>query len=225
MNRDAILHIPMSEYGYGIDEKRVSFRIRTGRDDISTCTLFYGDRSCRNNPVDFFPVDMKKVAFSSCFDWYEAEFESPFNRICYYFRLVDKEGNSILYYGDSFENDISINRSEYYQLPYNHRADGVDIPSWAEDAVVYNIFPDSFATGRNYISSLPSSLLYKGYECKGARGGNIKGIRENLDYIENLGFNTIYLNPIFVAGEYHKYDLIAASLLLQVASDRPEAFI
>ena len=63
MNRDAILHIPMSEYGYGIDEKRVSFRIRTGRDDISTCTLFYGDRSCRNNPVDFFPVDMKKVAF------------------------------------------------------------------------------------------------------------------------------------------------------------------
>ena len=208
MNRDAILHIPMSEYGYGIDEKRVSFRIRTGRDDISTCTLFYGDRSCRNNPVDFFPVDMKKVAFSSCFDWYEAEFESRFNRICYYFRLVDKEGNSILYYGDSFENDISINRSEYYQLPYNHRADRVDIPSWAEDAVVYNIFPDSFATGRNYISSLPSSLLYKGYECKGARGGNIKGIRENLDYIWNLGFNTIYLNPIFVAGEYHKYDLI-----------------
>ena len=103
---------------------------------------------------------------------------------------------------------VLINRSEYFQLPFNHRADRLQIPSWAKDAVVYNIFPDSFATGKGFISSKETSASYNGYSIKGLRGGTIKGIRENLDYIETLGFNTIYLNPIFVAGEYHKYDTI-----------------
>ena len=39
-------------------------------------------------------------------------------------------------------------------------------------------------------------------------GGTIPGITENLDYIAQLGFNCIYLNPLFVAGEYHKYDIL-----------------
>ncbi len=208
MKKEAILHIPMSEYAFGLDDHRVSIRLRTGRDDIASCTLFYGDRASRNNPVDFFPVPMTKVAFSSLFDYYEAEFTCPYTRILYYFSLSDKEGETILYYGDAFEREESQNRSDYFQLPYNHRADRAEVPSWAKDAIVYNIFPDSFASCRGFISSCPSSLLYEGKECKGKLGGKLKGILENLDYIESLGFNTIYLNPIFVAGEYHKYDLI-----------------
>lgn len=39
-------------------------------------------------------------------------------------------------------------------------------------------------------------------------GGTIRGVTENLDYLADLGVNCIYLNPIFAAGEYHKYDLI-----------------
>ena len=208
MKKEAILHIPMSEYAYALDDKRVVFRIRTERDDIASCTLYYGDRACRNNPVDFYSIEMKKVAYSKLFDWYEVEFESKYNRICYYFQLVDNNGESTLYYGDVFEKERSINRSEYFQLPYNHRSDRVEIPSWAKDAVVYNIFPDSFATGKEFISLEETSVCCNGYKSKGLNGGTIKGIRENLDYIEELGFNTIYLNPIFVAGEYHKYDTI-----------------
>lgn len=34
------------------------------------------------------------------------------------------------------------------------------------------------------------------------------GIADNVDYLEELGVNCVYLNPIFVAGEYHKYDLL-----------------
>lgn len=129
MKREAILHIPMSEHAYGIDEDRVSFRIRTAKDDLVSCTLYYGDRSCRKNPVDFFPIEMKRVAFSEEFDWYEAVFESRFKRICYYFELKDSEGESVFYYGGFFEKELSISRSDYFQLPYNHRADRVDIPS------------------------------------------------------------------------------------------------
>ena len=39
-------------------------------------------------------------------------------------------------------------------------------------------------------------------------GGTIKGITENVDYLKKLGVNGIYINPIFAAGAYHKYDLI-----------------
>ena len=44
--------------------------------------------------------------------------------------------------------------------------------------------------------------------CKNHLGGTLKGICENLDYIEKLGINCIYLNPIFEAASYHKYDTI-----------------
>ena len=44
--------------------------------------------------------------------------------------------------------------------------------------------------------------------CKNHLGGTLKGICENLDYITKLGINCIYLNPIFEAASYHKYDTI-----------------
>ena len=37
-------------------------------------------------------------------------------------------------------------------------------------------------------------------------GGNIKGIISKLDYLQNLGVTTIYLNPISLANSSHKYD-------------------
>lgn len=37
-------------------------------------------------------------------------------------------------------------------------------------------------------------------------GGDLKGIEDKLDYIKGLGFDTIYLNPIFKARSNHRYD-------------------
>ena len=37
-------------------------------------------------------------------------------------------------------------------------------------------------------------------------GGDLKGIQDKLDYIQGLGFDTIYLNPIFKARSNHGYD-------------------
>ena len=37
-------------------------------------------------------------------------------------------------------------------------------------------------------------------------GGDLKGVQDKLDYIKNLGFDTIYLNPIFKARSNHRYD-------------------
>lgn len=77
-----------------------------------------------------------------------------------------------------------------------------------QDAIVYNIFPDSFATAEGMITGQPTVFSWKGESVRGKLGGTIRGIMENLAYIKDMGFNCIYMNPIFVAGEYHKYDLI-----------------
>lgn len=208
MKYEAILHIPMSQYAFGLDETHVVFRLRAARDDLKSCTLIYGDRSCRRTPVDYFYAEMEKVCQDNLFDWWEVTLETRLKRLCYGFRLVDQVDGSTLYYGDQFNDALTDDRSEYFQLPYNHRADRADIPAWMQDAIVYNIFPDSFATAEGMITGQPTVFSWKGESVRGKLGGTILGIMENLAYIKDMGFNCIYMNPIFVAGEYHKYDLI-----------------
>ncbi len=207
IKREAILHQPMSNFAHGIDEQNLVFRLRAAKDNLSSCRLFYGDTACRVNPVLFTPVDMEKVASSELFDWFEVTLKSPYRRVCYYFELTAGE-ETALYYGDLFYNYVASERSEYYKLPYNRREDIADVPDWLKNAVIYNIFPDSFASGAREISNTPCEKELDGNVVRGKRGGTINGIRENLDYIAGLGFNCIYLNPIFAAGEYHKYDLL-----------------
>ena len=162
MNRSAILHIPMSQYAYGTDETHVTIRLRTGRDDIKKCVLYYGDRSCRMTPVIFSKEEMHCVAQTELFDFFEVELENPYKRLCYYFEL-ENERERVLYYGDQFADEPVDDRSEYYQLPFNHRADIVTPPAWAKDAIIYNIFPDSFASDEK-------SIVRSGMEIKNENG-------------------------------------------------------
>ena len=53
MKQDAVLHIPMSEYCCGLDERRIVYRLRCARDDLKHVTLFYADTACRVNPILF----------------------------------------------------------------------------------------------------------------------------------------------------------------------------
>lgn len=207
MNRSAVLHIPLSEYAYGIDEEHVTFRLRCGRDELTQCFIHYGDRACRQTPVIFTGQEMTVVASDEYFDYYEITLDHPYQRINYYFELVS-EDERVLYYGDCFMEECVDDRSEYYQFPFNHRADLVSPPKWAADAIIYNIFPDSFASGKEYISGTSAQKEVNGEISRGKLGGTIRGIAENVTYIKELGFNAIYINPIFTAGEYHKYDLL-----------------
>lgn len=207
MNRSAVLHIPMSQYVYGIDEKHVMIRLRAGRGDLKTCRLYYGDRACRMTPVLFTAKEMQVEARTEEFDYWQVELTDPYRRLCYYF-LLDDGNEQSLYYGDRFTKETVDDRSEYYQLPFNHRADIVASPQWVQDTVIYNIFPDSFATGHRFISGMETERDYGQEKVHGKLGGTIKGITENIDYLTELGVNAIYINPIFAAGEYHKYDLV-----------------
>ena len=207
MRKDAIFHRPMSEYAFGLDEGTTVFRLRCGAGELSECVLWHGDTACPETPVPFYRQQMRLVQHGENCDWWEAELSGPCHRLYYYFELSGS-GERLFYSGGLFLTEPSADRSQYFKLPFNHRADLARVPDWAADAVVYNIFPDSFASGRRKISGCGEALEFAGAESFSRLGGTIRGIAESLDYIAGLGANCLYLNPIFAAGQYHKYDTI-----------------
>jgi cyclomaltodextrinase / maltogenic alpha-amylase / neopullulanase len=109
-------------------------------------------------------------------------------------------------------------------------------PEWAQDAIYYYIFPERFRNGDRtndptpgvdtYVGDLPvekhSSWIDPGPFVPGTDrdgqdgddehfnndfyGGDLQGIIDKLDYIADLGANTLYINPIFESPSNHKYD-------------------
>lgn len=217
IDQAAVLHIPLSQYAFATSKQGLTIRLRAGRGDLDTCTLYYGDRVCKSTPIEFTPVSMKICAVEEYFDYYEAHIDTEFCRVCYYF-LLKREDEWTYYYGDCFtsnlpdqwvEGHVVDGRSQYYQYPFILRDEIPDVPEWFKTSVVYNIFPDSFANGPRRLDLTPrEKRLENGLLTRSRLGGTIKGITENLDYIENMGFTCLYLNPIFTAGEYHKYDIL-----------------
>lgn len=207
MKLDAILHIPMSEYCHGLDETHIVYRLRSARGDLKRVTLYYGDTACRVTPIVFTPVAMALAASDLYHDYWEVIVDSPYDRVYYYFEM-DDGSQTKLYYGDIFTDHLVDDRSQYFKLPFNHRADIARVPGWVHDAVVYNIFPDSFATAHEYISRKPTKREHCGKTVQGKLGGTLRGISENVDHLKDMGINCVYINPIFAAGEYHKYDLL-----------------
>ena len=207
MKLDAVFHQPMSEYCHGLDETHIVYRLRCARGDLKRVTLHYGDTACRVTPIVFTPVDMEIAASDLFHDYWQVIVPSPYERVYYYFTLDDGKETK-LYYGFVFTDRLVDDRSQYFKLPFNHRADIVRVPDWVQDAVVYNIFPDSFATSQGYIAQAPTEKNFRGEKAHGKLGGTLRGVTENVGYLKELGVNCVYLNPIFAAGEYHKYDLL-----------------
>lgn len=218
MNKSAVLHIPMSQYAFPLSEDAFTIRLRAGREDLDSCLLFWGDRACVSSPVRFSSAPMEVRFQDSLFEFYEITLMPCPRRICYYFQLT-KGTEQLYYYAGTFHTDLPDlimedgfvveGRSEYDQYPYILRSEIPALPEWFLHAAVYNIFPDSFADGPCRLSGRGKELtLPDKTKSRSKLGGTLRGILENLDYIQDLGFNCLYLNPIFHAEEYHKYDIV-----------------
>ncbi len=82
------------------------------------------------------------------------------------------------------------------------------VPEWAKDAIYYQIFPERFSNGDS-TNDPPNVEMWDGEpKINNYFGGDLKGIIDHLDYIRDLGFNAIYLNPIFESNTNHKYHTI-----------------
>ncbi|MGD1936185.1 MAG: glycoside hydrolase family 13 protein [Cyanophyceae cyanobacterium] len=89
-------------------------------------------------------------------------------------------------------------------------------PDWVKHAVFYQIFPDSFVRGEApprqpgepYIPH-PSSQYLEPWDAppsfQRSKGGNLWGVCDRLDYLQDLGINALYLNPVFQSASNHGY--------------------
>jgi neopullulanase len=81
----------------------------------------------------------------------------------------------------------------------------VDTPAWVRDAVFYQIFPDRFAASQQVPKPGPLEPWDAPPTNHGFKGGDLVGIADHLDYLEDLGVNAIYLTPIFQSASNHRY--------------------
>lgn len=206
MHYAAIFHRPESEYAFALDDTHYVFRLRAQAGDLTACALWYADRAVMG-PMDYHRMPMEKRYTDTVTDWFEARLTTTLDRIAYYFELCDGE-KTAYFIGGVFQETADAERSDGFQFAYNHRADRLEVPSWAADAVVYQVFPDSYASAASYLSGQPVHASWQGQPCESQLGGTLRGIRENLEAINALGCDCVYLNPIFVAGHYHKYDTL-----------------
>ena len=166
----------MSEYCHGLDEKRIVYRLRCARGDLERVTLSYGDTACRVTPIIFTTLEMELAASDEYHDYWEICVESEYNRVYYYFTLYGRDGEWTHYYGGELTRTLVDERSEYFKLPYNHRADIAAVPDWARDALVYNIFPDSFASADGSVPGEGRELDYRGEASRSRLGGTLDGV-------------------------------------------------
>ena len=85
----------------------------------------------------------------------------------------------------------------------------IQTPDWVKHAVFYQIFPDRFAKSQQTDGKLLHNPSWEPWEApptlQGYKGGDLWGVIEQLDYIQDLGINAIYFTPIFQSACNHRY--------------------
>lgn len=162
------------------------------------------------------PVEMRFEKSENGFSVYTADYVFDVAGIyCYRFEMRNRDG--VWYYGRG-ENGESVcgeNLPEWQLTVYKST---YKTPDFAKGNIIYHVFVDRFnradgvKTKRKYrlhesFSESPEVVSADGkYYADDFFGGNFNGIREKLDYLEELGVGIIYLSPIFKAFSNHRYD-------------------
>ena len=207
MNKTALFCDGTEGYVYPPEPKEselVTFRFRTAKDDV--------DRVGLVTSADTYV--MEKECTQGEFDYYTFETrlgEEPF-RYCF----EVQSGTEKYYYGRC---GISREILEYYNFVV---VPGFSTPDWAKGAVMYQIFTDRFYNGDKSNDVETNEYYYIGDYSRrvtnwdkypanmGVRefyGGDLQGVMDKLDYLQDLGVEVVYFNPLFVSPSNHKYDI------------------
>ena len=213
MELTAIYHRPESEYAYLYKDGQLHIRIRTKKEDIKRIVLHYGDPFIFIEDLYEATKEMEKVTTDDLFDYWQVSVSVGHARIQYLFELEDTVGEKILY-GDRGVATYTKENLDFvmngFKLPFIHEIDGCAVPDWVSQTVWYQIFPERFANGNPAISpegvrpwdaSIAPTML-------DFFGGDLQGIIDHLDYLQDLGITGLYLCPIFESPSNHKYDTI-----------------
>ncbi len=150
--------------------------------------------------------------------------------VWYHFVLKCHDGRTVWY--GAKEGKVGGEGMEYSHEPssfqmtvYRERK----LPDWYRNAVLYQIFPDSFARDPEYKKRAevlsqhregPERTLIEPWETEphydkdesgnitrwSFYGGSLKGIEGKLPLLAEMDITALYLNPIFAASSCHRYD-------------------
>lgn len=129
----------------------------------------------------------------------------PFRRLRYVFALTQAQEQWYCY-EDGLRPNLQLDgRVQCFQMPWMNPADCIAPPDWVRHTVWYQVYPDRFCRGG---SGRPGALPWRHGPVTNAErfGGDLTGIAQKLPYLAGLGVNGLYLNPIFAARSFHKYD-------------------
>jgi alpha-glucosidase len=149
--------------------------------------------------------------------WWVARLKITMPLMHYRFKLMTAEGSYML-------NAHGVSRADSPDYDDFKLVADFDAPTWLEDAVFYQIFPDRFYNGDPSNDVPDGAWTYRGFATRrrawgepplpweqgGALdfyGGDLQGIAHKLDYLSDLGVTALFLNPIFTAYTNHRYDI------------------
>lgn len=228
----ALIHNPKSAMCYARDNSTLHIRLRSAKDEIEKVTLWIGD------PYEWAVggLDGGNLGGSDAHGWtggreipmtieaetqhqtcWLAEFTPPKRRARYGFILHSKGSGKKILFGERKSVDITdakvaevelSNLSNFFCFPYINPRDVLTTPEWVQKTVWYHIFPDRFANGRPEIS--PVGTMPWGTEPTqdNFMGGDLWGVIDKLDYLQDLGISGLYFCPVFTANANHRYDTL-----------------
>lgn len=182
----------------------VTLRFRTGQNNVDAVYLIYNGERCL----------MQVESRDGLFDYYSYTISEVTSDIDYYYMIL--AGNVVCYY-NKLGTQKDLNSDYNFQI-----APGFSVPKWARGAVFYQIFVDRFYNGDTSNDVLDNEYCYIGehtrrvtdwfkypdnMDVRSFYGGDLQGVMDKLDYLQELGVDVIYLNPIFVSPSNHKYDI------------------
>ncbi len=208
LNRRALFADETSDYRRPeeADEgDRVLLRFRTAKDNVDA--VFYIEEERK------LVARMVKTSSDKLFDYYEYVIVAGKKPRRYYFKVIRNE--EVCYFnrmGSCGEHE------DHYAFCITP---GFHTPKWAKGAVMYQIFVDRFCRGDHHNDVQSREYVYIGepvqrienweqnpsaMDVRCFYGGDLKGVWDKLDYLQDLGVEVIYFNPLFVSPSNHKYD-------------------
>ena len=162
---------------------------------------------------------MHKASSDLYYDFYEAELVCLSNKISYSFIIemaactvvFEKAGARVLAHEEKPDKKLAFSFTP-----------GFHVPAWAKGAVQYQILTDRFRNGNPENDVQNNEYYYvQGHvahaeswdapvteaDIRVFYGGDLQGVCEKLDYLQSLGVEVIYFNPLFISPSSHKYDV------------------
>lgn len=195
----------------------VTFKIRTKKKDFERVSICFDDIT--------YPMVSTKPKQKEKFEFFTTTV-NVLKSSTYYYVLETKNGSKHYFNKYGFVDELNPD--------FNFRiVTDFKVPLWARGAVMYQIFVDRFYNGDITNDVETNEYMYRGKAWVNGRdvdvkeyvekvddwyehplvkdntrfyGGDLRGVIDKLDYLEDLGVDVIYFNPLFVSPSNHKYD-------------------